>query len=529
MITAGAAVPAVPIPMLTRFAGSIAALRGWRRYMTALTLGAVAALAMPPTNVFPVLVVAFPILIWLIDGCMTGRSAFFTGWWFAFGHHLVGLYWIANAFLVDAGSFAWLIPVICAGLPAYLALFVGAATWLTYRLSIPGISRVLLFAAAWAIGEWLRGRVLSGFPWNLLGYAWTDSTAMLQVTAVIGIYGLSLLTVLAVSSPAALATRDMRRGLCFVLAIWSLMLLAWLGGDQRLSDAGSGTVDGVRLRIVQANIPQRMKWAAGERLSIFNTHLSLSATPAKVPPTHIIWPETAVPFFFAEEPLALRAAAAIVPLGGALLTGSPREQRDVAGERQIFNSLLVEDANGQVVESFDKFHLVPLGEYVPLRKWLNLSKVTPGAIDFTPGPGPRTLSAPGLPPFSPLICYEVIFPHAVAGQPRPSWILNVTNDGWYGNSTGPYQHLQIARVRAVEEGLPLVRAANTGISAVVDPYGRITAKLDLQETGVLDSSLPTSLANPTLYARFGDASFFLLIFVMTLIPAKRALPIGRRN
>lgn len=503
---------------LGALAGSVAGLCGLRRYGLAFLLGALAALALPPFNAVPVLLVSFPLLVWLLDGARSGRACFATGWWFGFGHHLAGLYWISNALLVDAASFAWLIPFVACGLPAVLALFVGAVAWLFRRAGGAGAGRILLFAALWTAGEWLRGHLFTGFPWNLLGYVWTASDAMLQAAALFGIYGLSLLTVLAAASPAALAPPAQaarRPAVLWPVALGAALLLAvGVGGGLRLAGAEAGVVDGVRLRIVQANIPQRLKWEPEQRLDIFRRHLELSAQPSpQGPPTHVIWPETAVPFLLADEPAALRAAARVVPPGGALLTGAPRAERGADGELRLWNSLLAVDDAGAVVAVFDKFHLVPFGEYVPFRDWLDIAKITPGAIDFTPGPGPRTLRLPHLPPFSPLICYEVIFPGAVvAPDDRPRWILNVTNDGWYGRSTGPYQHLAIARVRAVEEGLPLVRAANTGISAVVDAYGRVRARLGLDERGVIDADLPAALP-PTPYARHGDLALVPMLLL----------------
>ena len=513
--------PASAALRLQRLAAWAGALGGWRRTALALSLGALSALALPPIDFVPAFAVAIPGLIWLIDGSRSGRSAFAAGWLFGFGHHFVGLYWIANAFLVDAGNFAWLIPFVCSGLPALFAFLIGAVAWVSYRFSDPGWCRVLLFAAAWGAAEWVRAYLFTGFPWNLVGYIWAGSGPMLQLTALVGIYGLGLLTVLAAAAPAALASAG-PAGHRLLLIAWSVLLLVGLGGALRLQSDAGGTVDGVRLRLVQANIPQRMKWRAEERLAIFRQHLELSARPAAESPTVIIWPETAVPFFLADEPVGLKAIADMLPPSTILLTGAPRSSHGPDGSRQVWNSLLAVGEDGRVIESYDKSHLVPLGEYVPFRGWLNLAKVTPGTVDFSPGPGPRTLSLPGVPTFSPLICYEVIFPGAVIGSERPAWLLNVTNDGWYGVSTGPYQHLQIARVRAIEEGVPLVRAANTGISAVVDAYGRITARLGLQETGVIDSPLPVALANPTPYARFGNATFALLLLVVAAIPLSRA-------
>ncbi|MBV9522638.1 MAG: apolipoprotein N-acyltransferase, partial [Alphaproteobacteria bacterium] len=240
--------------------------------------------------------------------------------------------------------------------------------------------------------------------------------------------------------------------------------------------------------------------------------------PAAQPATDIIWPEAAATFILNRDAAHRLAIAGIVPPGGLVLTGAIRTDPAPAPALRYWNSLLAIDGKGEIVADFDKAHLVPFGEYVPMRGILPIEKLTPGNVDFTAGPGPRTLDLPGLPPVGPDICYEIIFPHAVADErQRPQWLLNVTNDAWYGFTSGPFQHFAIARVRAVEEGLPLVRAANNGISGIVDAYGRVRVRLGLDAVGVLDGALPTALPAPTLYARFGDAIFWGLVLAATLL------------
>ncbi|MFN4087620.1 MAG: apolipoprotein N-acyltransferase [Alphaproteobacteria bacterium] len=517
---------------LDALARRVAALEGRRRWLVAAAAGAAAALAMPPANVVPVLALSFPVLLWLVDGARTGRAAFAAGWWFGFGFFVVGLYWIANALLIEPERFAWLIPFAVCGLPAVLAVFTGIATLLQRRFGGRGAARIAMLAVLWSAMEWMRGHVFTGFPWNLIGYAWTDSTAMLQATALTGIYGLSLLTVLAAAAPAALvgtprgkapdgatdggATVRLRPGLPVAMA--AVLALVWAGGAVRLAGADPAAVEGVGLRIVQANIPQRLKWDEDERIGNIRRHLELSVAPPRpgaAAPTLIVWPETAVPLFLNAEPEIVAAIASIAPPGGAVVTGAPRIERRPGAEPRIWNSILAIDPDGAVVATYDKFHLVPFGEYMPLRDWIGLDKITPGSIDFSPGPGPRTIDLPGAPPVSPLVCYEAIFPgNVTAPGEAPAWMLNVTNDGWYGRSAGPHQHLQIARVRAVEEGLPLVRAANTGISAVIDAHGRIVARLGLDEAGVIDAPLPRAPHRRTLYAWIGDGAFAALILVI---------------
>jgi apolipoprotein N-acyltransferase len=269
----------------------------------------------------------------------------------------------------------------------------------------------------------------------------------------------------------------------------------------------------VRLRLVQPNIEQSLKWRDSERAQIFRTLLALSATQAAAPPTVIVWPEAATPFLFEQSPEARAAAAAILPADGLLITGTPRATPRPGGGTQYWNGLIVLDHADRVVGTYDKFHLVPFGEYVPLRRWLPIDKIASGFGEgFSAGPGPRTLQLPGLPSVGPLICYEVIFPGEVVDPgDRPGWLVNVTNDAWYGDSSGPYQHFASARARAVEQGLPLARAANTGISGVIDPYGRVIARLGLGRAGVIDAALPRALPDATIYQRFGGGILSVLL------------------
>jgi apolipoprotein N-acyltransferase len=503
-------------PLLAGWRARLMALRGWRRAAAALALGALLALALPPFHALPLGVLALTGLVWMIDGARGPRGAFAIGWLFGFGHFLAGLYWIVNALLLFGWQFLPVYPIVIGFLPSVLAVFVGLAAMAARALAFQGAGRVLALAGFWVAGEWLRGHVFTGFPWNLAGYVWTFSDAMIQLAAATGIWGLSLLTVACFAMPAILGEPRRDRAPDFVaLALATFALAAvYAAGTARLAAApaaGEDAVPGVVLRIVQPNVEQVRKWDRARHEANFRHHLALSAQPGARPVTHVIWPETAATFFLAEQKPALDMVAAVVPPGGLVLTGAPRRGVE-GGERRLWNSLIAVDEHGRVAATFDKFHLVPLGEYVPLKDYLPLTKVVQGASDYSPGAGPRTLRLAGLPPVSPLICYEVIFPGRVLDPAdRPHWLLNVTNDGWYGDSPGPRQHFAIARLRAVEEGMALVRSANTGISGVVDPYGRVVARLGLGRTGVIDAALPRALAAPTLYARLGDWGLLALL------------------
>ncbi len=513
--------------ILRRCALRMAALLGWRRWSVAIVLGALAAAALPPLYVIPVLLLSFPGLVWLLDGVERPRTAFVLGWWFGMGHFVAGIYWVALALLTDAERYGWMVPFAVLGLSAVLAVFTGLATWGVFVSRARGSGRVIMLALAWTAGEWLRGHVLTGFPWNLMGTVWTVSDTMIQMAALTGVWGLSLLTVICAASPALLADESSSSGprvdwlrLAPVLIAAAVLEAVWAGSALRLGSAQVEMVPEVALRLVQPNIAQNHKWRPELREAHLQKHLSLTSGAAATDAvfgtsaTYVIWPETAAPFFLDFDAAARSRIAAVTPPGGMVITGTPRATRPDVRPRRVWNSIAALDHRGVVLESYDKFHLVPFGEYVPMRSVLPLDKITHGGLDFSAGPGPRTLRLPGLPPFSPLICYEVIFPgNVIDDEDPPQWILNVTNDGWFGMSSGPYQHFASARLRAVEEGLPLVRAANTGISAVVDPYGRVIASLSLGREGVIDSALPQALSGGTIYGRFGDVILLALFFL----------------
>ena len=525
--------------MISLLSQQIAGLSGWRRAGVAFMAGALSCLALPPFHLVPILFVSFGTLVWLMDGACNAvrdggglavnlplrrrvRNVFAVGWSFGFGQLLFGLYWISNALLVDGATFAWAVPLSAAALPAGLAIFPALGLVSAAVIWNQGAGRVLVLAIFWTGAEWVRGHAFTGFPWNLMGYVWADTGAMLQGVALVGIYGLGLITVLLAAAPAVLANSEHRPGLAWtVIGVGLVSVTAlWIWGAVRLTgaDALSDLHPDVVLRIVQPNIEQRLKWHRSQRRANFERHLDLTSAPGADAITHVIWPEAATPYYLDQDSDRRAEIASRLKPNQVLLAGTLRSDHDASGALRFWNSFVAFDDLGRIQTTYDKSHLVPFGEYLPLRRFLapfGIEKVTAGFGDYSAGPGRKTLQVSGAPPFSPLICYEVVFPGEVAGdQPRPAWLLNVTNDAWYGFSTGPYQHLAMARVRAVEEGLPLVRAANTGISSIIDPYGRTVAEMGLGEGGVLDAPLPLALENMPLYARFGDWLWapILLIF-----------------
>jgi len=482
----------------------------WTRRLILVFFGAVAALAFPPVDALPLFAVGVVALIWAAETTERRRSAFGTGWWWGFGHCLAGYFWIANSFLIDPVRFGWMVPPVIVGLAAYMALFFGLAVMAASHRRAPPLARVLLLAATWIIAEWLRGHLFTGFPWNLAAYVWSLNAEMMQSAALWGAWGLGFVTILLCGLLSLMGRGDRRRDLRAGGAFLVLLVALYGFGAWRLSssDADLAAVSrpAVTLRLVQGNIDQREKLTGAHRDRDIAQHLRLTTmTPGLEHVNAVIWPETAATVFLDRSDDWRAYVAAAAPPGGLLITGTLRGDPPQGEPKRYWNSLAVIDPHARIVATADKFHLVPLGEYVPLRDILGpfVGKLTAGAGDFSAGPGPVTVHAPGLPPFSPLICYEVIFPGAVTDpKDRPDWLLNVTNDGWFGRSPGPFQHFASARFRAVEEGLPLARAANTGITAMVDPFGRIVAALPLGTEGTLDVLLPAPLA-PTLFARTG--------------------------
>ena len=512
------------LAFLDRTALSLQRVRGFKRLAIAAGLGATGALGFEPFRVFPLLLLSYAGLVLLLDGAAASprrlRRGFAIGWAYGFGLFLVGLHWIGYAFLVDADAHAWELPFVAVLMPGGLGLFFAVGALICMFRWRPGVPRIFLFALVFALIEWVRGHALTGFPWNLPAYGWGASLGVLQSTSVFGAYGLSLLTLLLGASLAAFPkVKDMQaRWLPAGIAVFFVAL--WGNGELRLITAASDMVPNVHLRIVQPDTPQTEKYVDRYLLRNWQRLIDLSATRASVAPTIIIWPEAAPPFQpLARFPEAIADIAKLTAESRLLMTGEVRI--DGEGPRtRYYNSFAMFGPHGKLLATSDKFHLVPFGEYLPFEDTLRSVGLTEIAanVGFSSGRGAQTFSVPGAPPVGPLICYEVIFPQAVTGDPRPAWLVNMTDDSWFGPNAGPMQHLLIARVRAIEEGLPIVRAANSGISAVIDPYGRVPASLDLGLRGIIDSDLPVALS-PTPFARYGN----LIMLALFLICAGAAL------
>jgi apolipoprotein N-acyltransferase len=503
-----------------RFRFTLENMTGFRRYAAAFLLGAAMTAALAPIGLFPVLLLCVPGFLFLARHAPTRGKSFLVGWAFGSGYFIFGLYWISAALFVDIHQWGWVLPLSVIVGPALLALYYGFISLLAHRYRAAPAAHAMAVVAAWSGIEWLRGHLLTGFPWNLAGYAWHWDLPVMQTAAFTGVYGLTLLTVFWAAAPAFAQTKRLLAGFALV----TFMLVTAAGG-LRLAlhpteQAGDATV-----RIVQANIPETTKWDQNEDWRNLEKHIRLSKQGSSVlaaPPRVIVWPETAVSADLQQFPDIAHIIAINMPKDSTAILGELRVDAAMASRPSFYNSVAVMDNKGKILDTYDKFHLVPFGEYIPFRdtfKFTPVALALSGISDFTPGDGPHTIRVGTLPAFSPLICYEIIFPGAVASRTdRPGWLVNVTNDAWYGKTAGPHQHLAIARLRAIEEGLPLARAANTGISAIFDGTGRELGSQALGTTGVVDSILPKALPT-TVYEKYGDFTFFLML-ILTICAAK---------
>lgn len=487
-------------------------LTGFKKYLALFGLGALSVLALPPLGLFPVLFLTVPAFIWLAQTAPTKFKSFLCGWAFGAGYFIFGLHWVSAALFVDIAAWGWVMPLSLIVGPTVLGLFYGFIPLLAHRWRGTGAAHAVLFAVSWTGVEFVRGHALTGFPWNFAAQSWEYVLPILQTVSLGGVYSLTLLTLF---WAAAAVYRDHKKLLAG--AALSFLLLTCFGTLRLMQNPTAQNGD-TMIRIVQANIPQTMKWDPDEDWRNLEKHVALSASQEpeeNPPPRFIVWPESASRHDFDHFPEIGSYIGQRLPQNSIGLIGNIRVTADKnENVSAYYNSLTALGRKGEVLATYDKHHLVPFGEYLPLRQYITftpLALALSGIGDFTPGDGAKTLRVGDLPTFSPLICYEAIFPAAVASEKdRPAWLVNVTNDGWYGISAGPYQHMAIARLRAIEEGLPLVRAANTGISAIIDPAGRTVARLGLGETGQLDGILPAPL-KPTLYAAVGDKAFFVLL------------------
>jgi apolipoprotein N-acyltransferase len=519
---------------MEQFAGRIILLTHWRRALTAFIAGAIGALTLAPLDFLPAGFIAFTLLVWLLDGALARPGlgkwraqgpAFWVGWWFGFGYFVAGLWWIGAAVLVDAANFAWALPLAVLGLPAVLAIFFGLSAAFAHLFWRDGLSRIFVLAASFGLFELLRGWAFTGFPWNSLGTMLTSNQWFMQSVAVVGVDGLTLIAVLLFSAPALLAENTARwRGV-----VLPILILAALGGWGTLRPLYMPVVDTgktLEARLVQPSIPQNLKWNASEKQKIFEQLIGLTTAKSEKRPDLIVWPETALPYLLQERPQTLADIGDALTKGQLLLTGAIRVEGDTGGGARYYNSVLAINDEGEVAGAADKLHLVPFGEYLPMADWLeplgvNPLVVAPGA--FSPGNTPEQIEGPKGVKIVPLICYEVIFAGPAMRQVKGAdLIVNITNDAWYGKTPGPYQHFRQAQLRAVENGLPLIRVGNNGLSGLIDPMGIVTGGLALDATSQSDVTVLLARSK-TIYSQHGTVIPLAMVVLLALLAMVVAL------
>lgn len=454
--------------------------------------GSLCALGMAPYNYWPVFFIGFGVLYWVLDRADTHRAAFLYGWLWAFGYFVFSLYWIGNALLVEGNPYKWAYPLAVCGLPALLAFFNGFACFIAKRFcDLKQWHGYLGFVSALSLFEYFRGHLFTGFPWNLYGYTWVDFTPIAKLAFYESIYFLTFVSVFWMSCVGFfIVTKSPLQKRILSTAVLISFFGAFYLGTQSFAKVVPNSTHDVQIKIVQPNTDQAEKWQRDKMVGHFENVLRLSQADGNDEglSTLILWPETTISPQFLDAPF-YRGQIADMLQGyqgeAILMSGALRKD-----EQSYYNSLLTIDAGGEIDRIYDKSHLVPFGEYIPFQEMIPLAPITQFQ-GFQKGDGPVSTSILQDLTYSPLICYEILFPgKAVQSSDKPDFIVNVTNDAWYGNSAGPHQHLVKAQFRAIEEGLPVLRAANTGVSAIIDANGRISGNTKTFTQEVLSMKLP---------------------------------------
>ncbi len=480
---------------------------------SALVLGVLSALAFAPIFILPAFMISFALAFKIADNLPSYKKVCAFGYWFGFAHFVIGLYWIGNALLVDFVSFGWLYPITIMSIGAFFGLF-AIPSFIIWHFMRSGnlYVKVLSFACVWVLAEWLRSFFLTGFPWNMLGTVFAFHDAYIQTASIWGTYGLSFIAVLLVGCVYAMFSNKISIGFTALLGI--IIALSTFG-FWRISTYDAVSSD-IKIRMVQPSIPQSMKWKSSELESNFFEYVNLSKKEGLEQVDFVIWGETALPFDIRYRSEYKEFIKDAIPDNGYLVTGVVRFEL-FDNYYSPYNSMYVIDKNADIVNFYDKNHLVPFGEYIPFRKHLPnwVRPITNNIADFATSEKFKNIKLNNYPDFGGLICYEIIFPDNVVNRnAKPKWLVVLTNDGWYGKSSGPYQHLVAAQMRAVEEGITIVRSANSGISAIVSPMGQILNKIDLHEKGYLDVFLPKNIEINTLYSHIGSTGIVLSVVLI---------------
>ncbi|MBE6448517.1 MAG: apolipoprotein N-acyltransferase [Alphaproteobacteria bacterium] len=480
--------------------------------------------ALPPFNIFPLLFISIPLLLWIITNAPKRSQAFKSGYYFGFSFFAFGLAWINQALLIDAQSFGWLIPIVFISSGLFFGLFIAIPSllsWLAQKIVSPYIS----FAVFVSLGEWIRSFFLTGFPWNLFGSCFSFSLPLMQFASIGGTYLLSLLLILSVSAPIFITSKKLSQKMLSVIIPTIILSTMYFFGVDRIK-MYPYTPSTTSIRLVQPAIPQTLKWNSASLNDNLNKHIKMSQFPGQDNIDFIIWGETAFPFALEYDTYQRQKLQYATPKNGWLITGALRYSLSNNQVRHAYNSLFVINPQSEIVDFYDKSHLVPFGEYIPFRdflpKWIR--PITSAIGTFQAGSGPKVITLKDQPSFGGMICYETIFPHQIIdSNHKPQWLINITNDGWYGNSSGPYQHLVATRLRSIEEGISIARVAGSGISALISPTGQIIGSIPLHQSGTLDLNLPQESAILTIYNKFGNNIFFATCAILIIISVLTAL------
>ena len=529
--------------MVMRLVDILHGLDDLKKHALATTLGVLTAFSQAPYDFFPINWLTFPILVCLIDSTCFGvessqkvklRKVLTVGWCFGFGYFLNGFWWASLSFFVEPEIFGWMAPLAIIFATAFFALFWALATLVAGYVWRPGWRRILVFTVAMSAAEYLRAKILPGFPWNGPGHAFLEFWVLAQSAAVVGLYGLNFLAFFVFSAPAALLDKfnSVRSsGIRLnVVAVFVLALMTLFGFHQvRFAESGLDT--GVKMRIVQPNIPQQDKWAYENRGEIIHKLVEMSGSNLDPETSVVIWPESAFPFLMTQEKGDEIEFTKNIAGRSYLIAGAVRRQKQEV-DPNYFNSVYVIDPDGVVRDIYDKVTLMPFGEYLPLTSTLSYFGLENLARSFgglSSGVTRRSLSIPNVPKSSPLICFEIIFPNSVLTEEgNAQWIVNITNDAWFGNSPGPYQHFAQSRLRAIEEGIPVVRSANTGISGIIDAFGRVVKRLEVGETGSIDGILPSSNSTSQFaWIRRYAHILLALVAICIVVTGRRTLNSGK--
>lgn len=501
------------------------------KYFLAFFAGAFMALSFAPFYVFIAPAISLSVFYFLLEkNYPKKRQIFYLGFAFGYGHFLFTIYWISISLLVDAASFAWLIPFALTLIPGLLAAYFGLFA-LGYKFLLKRFNfketyqKIIVFALCFFVMEFLRSNLFSGFPWALLGYVWIFNLKFAQISSIFGIYGLSILAVLCSLIPVIFY----KKTASFSDKIFTIILTLFLIGNFTfghfyINDKKLTKHDDIKIRLIQANVAQELKWNGEERFRNFIKHIAMTNSQNPAGLKAVIWSESSIPYVLNQSPELFPYIEAGVPENGVVISGGLRiKENNKVGEIDVYNSIFVLNKAG-INNYYDKHHLVPFGEYVPLHQFLSflfldkiVDGITGGGKGFSEGEGAQTLALEDF-SFSPLVCYEAIFSDQVIDKNNlPDVFINLTNDAWFGNSSGPFQHFDMARMRAIEYGIPLIRVANNGITAFVDPFGRIIKSLPRNQMAIADITLIKNTQN-TIYTIFGNLpTAFLVIILLSIL------------